>query len=212
VKLNNQPIIKDSQATLTFTDFSLNSYLDFISLRSLPTYKVTNSTIEFPANYIDGFYQAEVKIPLPVTPALFDYQQVIAKIAFIKQRYGIFLDPGLGKTYALGEIARQTHAAYPDKKILYVTALNILTQSREMCHDFFPDFPASVNLHDSKLTLKEWALLSDEPIAFINHEAFIKIEKLPDNIIEVLLDEASILKGGIGGNGKISKNLISACP
>ena len=202
MKLNNKPTITGNQATLTFNDFSLHSYLDFISIRSLPTYKVTGYEIEFPANYVDGYYQAEVKVPLEVTPHLFDYQKVISKVSFIKQRYGIFLDPGLGKTYVLGELIRQVHAAKPDRKLLYITALNILAQSREMCHYFsecldcswvgtstngkcqncnslntklvWPDFPPSLNLHDSGLTLKEWALLSDEPVAFINHEAFIK--------------------------------------
>ena len=239
MKLNNKPTITGNQATLTFNDFSLHSYLDFISIRSLPTYKVTGYEIEFPANYVDGYYQAEVKVPLEVTPHLFDYQKVISKVSFIKQRYGIFLDPGLGKTYVLGELIRQVHAAKPDRKLLYITALNILAQSREMCHYFsecldcswvgtstngkcqncnslntklvWPDFPPSLNLHDSGLTLKEWALLSDEPVAFINHEAFIKIESLPDNIEAVYLDEASILKGGMGGNGKIAKNLIASC-
>lgn len=211
MKLNNEPTINGNLATLTFTDFSLASYSDFISVRSLPTYKVTDNRVEFPANYVDGFYQEQVKIPLPLTPHLFDYQQVIAKVAFIKQRYGIFLDMGLGKTLVGGELIRQVYATAPAKKILYITALNILTQSMEMCHDFFPDFPQSINLHDSKLTLKEWALLGDEPVAFINHEAFIKIDTLPSNIEMVFLDEAGIMKGGIGGNGKIAKNLISAC-
>lgn len=211
MKLNNTPEIRDNQAYLTFEDFDLRSYLDFIQIRSLPTYKIIEHTAEFPANYVDGYYTAITKIPLPLTEQLFDYQKVIAKVAFIKQRYGIFLDPGLGKTYVLGELARQVHALDPTKKILYVTALNILAQSKEMCESFFVDFPLSINLHDSKLTLKEWALLGDEPVGFINHEAFIKIDTLPSNIEMVLLDEASILKGGQGGNGKISKNLIAAC-
>lgn len=211
MKLNNTPEIKDTTAYLTFEDFDLRSYLDFIQIRSLPTYKIKEHTAEFPANYVDGYYQAVTKIPLPLTEQLFDYQKVIAKVAFIKQRYGIFLDPGLGKTYVLGELARQVYALEPTKKILYVTALNILAQSKEMCETFFTDFPFSINLHDSKLTLKEWALLGDEPVGFINHEAFIKIDTLPSNIEMVLLDEASILKGGQGGNGKISKNLIAAC-
>lgn len=211
MKLYNQPTIDDNQASLEFNDFSLDSYQDYIAIRSLPTYKVTDNLITFPANYVDGFYQETVKIPLPVTEGLFDYQKVISKVSFIKQRYGIFLDPGLGKTYCLGEVARQVHAVKPDSKILYVTALNILTQSQEMCQSFFPDFPDSINLHNSKRTLKEWALLDNEPIAFINHEAFIKIEELPRNIELVLLDEASILKGGQGGNGKIAKNLIASC-
>jgi hypothetical protein len=211
MKLTNTPTITGNQAELTFNDFSLASYLDYIAIRGLPTYKVIDNTITFPANHVDGFYQERIKLPLSVTEKLFDYQQVIAKVSFIKGCYGIFLDPGLGKTYALGEVARQVHAAYPERKILYITALNILTQSQEMCQTFFDDFPASVNLHNSKRTLKEWALLDDESVAFINHEAFIKIDELPRNIELVLLDEASILKGGQGGNGKIARNLISAC-
>jgi len=211
MKLNNTPQINGTTASLEFNQFDLPSYLDFIQIRSLPTYKVTGNRAEFPANYVDGFYKEVVKIPLLLTERLFDYQQVISKVAFIKQRYGIFLDPGLGKTYVLGELARQVYSIEPTKKILYVTALNILTQSQEMCTDFFSDFPASVNLHNSKMTLREWALLGDEPVGFINHEAFIKIDHLPKNIEMVLLDEASILKGGQGGNGKIAKNLITAC-
>lgn len=212
MKLHNQPTINNSGiASVEFNDYSLLSYLDFIQIRGLPTYKVTDNRVDFPANYIDGYYEHKTKLPLEITPALFDYQQVVAKVAFIKQNYGIFMDMGLGKTLVGGELIRQVHAVAPDKKLLYVTALNILDQSLEMCQSFFADFPAAVNLHKSKMTLKEWCILGDEPVAFVNHEAFLKVDELPRNVELVFLDEASILKGGIGGNGKIAKNLIAAC-
>lgn len=206
MKLNNQPVIVKNRATVTLNNLDLDSYVDFINLRTLPIYQVKGNQIEFPANYLEGFYQEHNQLPLAITPNLFDYQQTIVKVAWIKERYGIFLDPGLGKTFILGELARQLHATISGKIVLCVP-LNILRQFEEMCKTFFLDFPPFVHLHGSKMTLKEWCLLGDERIAFVNHEAFIKPQELL-GVEAFLLDEASILKGGIGGNGKIAQNII----
>lgn len=216
MKLNNLPTITDNLATYQVTNFDLSTYLDFIQLRTLPAYKVkavkegrrtTRFDVTFSANYLEDVSLDNATLPLPLTPGLFDYQQVIVRVAHIKERYAIFADAGLGKTNCLAELARQAHASTTGK-ILFCIPLNILHQFEEMVSEFFPDFPPFIHLHKSKMTLDEWLAYDDVPrIGFVNHEAFIKSHNL-SNVDCFLLDESSILKGGQGGEGKIAKNLI----
>ena len=109
MNLNNQPVIKGNQAVYRVEDYDLATYQDFIQIRSLPAYKVTGQNIAFSATYLDKALENNVKLPLELTPGLFDYQQVVAKVAFLKKRYAIFADAGLGKTLIMGELARQLH-------------------------------------------------------------------------------------------------------
>jgi hypothetical protein len=220
MKLINQPTIVDNQALYRIDDFNLSSYLDFIQIRTLPSYKVkadqrkrgipTGYSIIFAASHLEDIELNSATLPLELTPGLFDYQQVIARVAHIKERYAIFADAGLGKTLTLGELARQAHAS-ESGKILFCIPLNILHQFEEMVVEFFVDFPPFVHLHGGKMSLDEWLAYDDVPrIGFINHEAFVK----PRNLAGVscfLLDESSILKGGQGGDGKIAKHLIGLC-
>lgn len=216
MKLNNPPVITNNQAIYQVTNFDLDTYLDFIQLRTLPAYKVkavkegrktVRFDVTFSASYLEDADFDSQALPLPLTPNLFDYQEVTVKVAHIKERYAIFIDAGGGKTLMLAELARQAHAS-EQGKILFCIPLNILHQFEEMVTEFFPDFPLFIHLHKSKMSLDEWLAYDDVPrIGFINHEAFIK----PHNLSGVdcfLLDESSILKGGQGGEGKIAKNLI----
>jgi hypothetical protein len=207
MKLNNQPSLNgNKQAIYTVKDFDLQSYQDVISIRSLPIYQVTDNQITFPQSYVNGHNQDKVNLPLPITEDLFDYQKVLVKVGFLKEKYGFFLDPGTGKTFILGELARQIHSC-TEGRIVICLPLNIMHQFEQMVKDFFPDFPAYDHLH--RKSLDDWCKHGKNRIAFVNHEAFIK----PVNLTGVdafLLDESSILKGGVGGNAKISKNIIAA--
>ena len=110
MKLNKTPVVNGKQSYYTFEDFSLQEYLDFIQIRQLPDYNVEDCTVTFQSQYLDTYIQDKVnRLPLEISPGLFDYQQVIAKVAFLKQRYAIFADAGSGKTIILGELARQIH-------------------------------------------------------------------------------------------------------
>lgn len=221
MNLNNQPAINNNQAVYTINNFDLATYQDIIQIRQLPHYQVNTqrnrahqpveTTISFDASHVQDFYQTH-ELPLSLTDGLFDYQQVICKVAFFKERYAIFADAGLGKTLVLWELARQVTAN--GSKAVMCVPLNILRQFEEMVIDFFPDCSQDsfVHLHNNKnMTLKEWSHYDDVPkVAFINHEAFIRIESNRGygKIDFFGLDESSILKGGQGGNGKIAKHLI----
>lgn len=207
MNLNNPIEFKDKQAIYTIHNYDTPTYEDLIKIRALPDYRVTGNQIKFRATYIDETLHEASELPLPLTDGLFDYQQVICKVAYLKEKYAIFADAGLGKTMILGELARQIHYAY-DGRIVICVPLNIMRQFEEMVLEFFPDFPPFIHLHkNKKITLEEWCHYGDERICFINHEAFIKSRKLV-NVIAFLNDEAGILKGGIGGNGKIAKHII----
>jgi superfamily II DNA or RNA helicase len=209
MNLNNQPEINGKEVIYTVKDFDLPTYEDLIVIRSLPDYQIIGNQIAFRSNYLNNERYEQGELPLPLSNNLFDYQQIIAKVAYHKERYGIFADPGLGKTFVLGELCRQVLAAHDGKAILCVD-VNILHQFEEMVIDFFPDFPEFIHLHNNKrITLEEWCEYGDERVAFINHEGFLK-ERHLKNVIFFGLDEASILKGGQGGNGKIAKNIIKS--
>lgn len=209
MKLNNQAIVEHNTAKVHLNKLDLASYTDLINLRTLPVYNVVGHTVEFPATYLDDYYKAhEKELPLPITDKLFDYQKVIVKVSYLKERYGIFLDPGLGKTMILGELVRQLYH-HVSGKIVVCVPLNIIRQFEEMCQTFFDDFPPFVHLHSSTMTMEEWCHYGDGRVAFVNHEAFIKPQDLK-GVDVFLLDEGSVLKGGIGGNGKIAQHIIKA--
>ncbi len=206
MKLNNPPKESGKYSAYTFTNFDLPEYNDFISIRQLPDYNVEDRTVTFQSQYLDTFISEGVsKLPLSITDDLFDYQKVIVKVAFMKQRYALFADAGMGKTLCLGELGCQIHAKETGK-ILFVIPLNIIVQFEEMVKEFFDDFPEFVHLHNNKeMSLKEWAVYDNVPrVGFVNHEAFIKSQDYLTKYLDCLIvDESSILKGGAGGNGKI---------
>ncbi len=208
MQLNNNPVIQGMQATVHIKQFDLPSYLDMLHIRSLPQYQVNGRKLTFPARYLDSTIDYR-QLPLSVTPWLFDYQQMLVKVAWLKRKYALFLDPGLGKTYVMAELARQIHTV-DNRKIIFCTELNPLRQLWEMCHEL--DFPESIYLYDNKMSFAEWVEYDDVPrVAFINHETFIRYNKnLSDKVSGFFLDESSILKGGSGGNGKIAKNIIAS--
>lgn len=207
MKLNNTPLIDGKQATLKIDNYDLSHYEDLINIRLLPMYDVNKNNITFPVNYLDNYTTEYKEMPLELTEGLFDYQKVCVKIGWIKERYCFFLEPGLGKTLILGELARQIHAS-TDGKIILCIPLNVISQFEEMM-SFFPDFPEYEHFH--RKNLEAWCKdeNSKTRIAFVNHEYFIQ-ERTLENVAAFLIDESSIFKGGVGGNGKISTNIIKA--
>lgn len=211
MKFNNQPEIIDKQAFYTVTNFDLPTYEDFLKIRTLPHYTVRKNKITFDASYIDHVITEQTKLPVGLQKGLFDYQEVICKVAFYKERYAIYADAGLGKTGMLYQLALLIIALSQKTigKIIVCVPLTVLHQFIEMS-DFFDAMPEMINLHNNKLmSLKEWCHYDNVPrIGFINHHAFIKPQELI-NVDAFLLDECHILRGGKGGSGKISKNLIA---
>lgn len=201
-----KPVIKDNQAFITFDDLTLESYQDFIKVKQLAKHEIKGNTAIFPASYVDDYWIENKKLPLPLTNGLFDYQKVMVQVGFVKQRYAFFADAGLGKTLVFGELIRQIYHSTTGKIVVCVP-LNILAQFEEMM-SFFPGFPEYDHLHNAKLKLDEWCILGDKRIAFINQEAFIRLDKPLKNVDAFFLDESSILAGGKDGNGKIAKNII----
>lgn len=211
MKLNNQPQINGNLATLHFKQFDLPSYLDLLTIRSLPQYEIERRKATFPAKYI-GEYTDYRQMPLGLISGDFDYQSMLTKIIWLKRKYAIFLDPGLGKTRIMAQVIRQL-AATSSQKIVFCTELNPLSQSFKMCLDLSNEFPDSIFLYGNKeMTFAEWIEYDNVPqVGFINHEQFIKYNKnLADKVCGFFLDESSILRGGSQGNGKIAKNIIAA--
>lgn len=209
MQLNNLATIEDNQATYTVSKFDSKHYQDMLTIRQLPQYDVIDEhTITFPARYLDATLDYK-ELPLPITSWLFDYQKMLVKVAWMKRKYALFLDPGLGKTAIMADLARQYHAVSTTEKIVFCTELNPLRQLYDMCNEL--DFPPSIFLYDNKsMNFESWLHYPDVPrIGFINHDYFIRHDRnFSDKVGQFFLDESSCLRGGAGGAGKIAKNLI----
>ena len=209
MKLNQAPKIENKIASYTIPNWLLEHYEDMLTIRTLPQYDVVDDrTINFPAKYFDSSLDY-AHLPLPLTNWLFDYQTMLVKVAWLKRKYALFLDPGLGKTYIMAELARQ-HFQVSTGKIVFCTELNPLKQLYDMCNEI-ADFPESIYLYNNKdMNFHEWLYYDDVPrIGFINHDYFIRYDKnISDKVDTFFLDESSCLRGGAGGSGKIAKNLI----
>lgn len=212
MKLNNQATITGNDASLRIKQFDLLSYLDLLEIRSLPQYQAYGRSLSFPSRYL-GETRDHRHMPLDLIDGDFDYQTMLVKVAWLKRRYAIFLDPGLGKTRIMAQLIRQLYTSNPTQKIIFCTELNPLSQGFKMCQALSADFPDSIYLYGNKeMTFAEWVEYDNVPrIGFINHEVFIRYNKnLADKVCGFFLDESSVLRGGAGGNGKIAKNIIAA--
>lgn len=98
MKLHNTPTITGNQASLTIKQFDLQSYLDLLEVRSIPQYQAVGRTLNFPARYLGEVIDHRY-MPLKIVDGDFDYQTMLTKIIWLKRRYAIFLDPGLGKCH-----------------------------------------------------------------------------------------------------------------
>src|SRR5574341_455964 len=121
MNLHNQTQINDGQASLYIKNFDLSHYLDLLTIRTLPQYEVHDRTMIFPARYLDSSLDY-VHLPLSITNWLFDYQKMLVQVCWLKRRYALFLEPGLGKTAIMAELSRQFHTVSPGK-IVFCTEL-----------------------------------------------------------------------------------------
>jgi len=93
---------------LGFDERSMDSYRQFLALKSLPQYAWDGEFAVFPDEYASRICGHEVKassLPYSANPKLFDYQRDIAEMALRKKKFAAFVDCGLGKTFILLDYA-----------------------------------------------------------------------------------------------------------
>ena len=181
---------------------SIDDYQTFINAKSLPSYKVTGTTIESPDEYATRLgLEAESK---PFTnwhrsEWLFDYQKAIVEMAIAKRKFAIFADCGLGKTPMLLEFAQAAHCQlkHIGKQVLIVSPLMVIPQTCDECDNFYGFRPEVV----SSSGLNEW-LQGSGKIGITNYEAMTeRVEQ--HNLGALILDESSMLKSHYGKWGQV---------
>jgi len=187
----------------------IESYADLLQVRTLPEYRfVTERQVETTVQALaaSGFLEEQPAVKsLPMNDGLFDYQAWTVERALDRQRFAIFADTGLGKTFMQLEWARQVATATKGR-VLIVAPLNIVRQTiAEADHFYGSNYPL-LDLTD-RAALEAW--LDERPwcIGITNYEKLDhRTEPLP--LSGVVLDESSILKQSMGVRRTA---LIAAC-
>src|ERR1035437_5219088 len=181
---------------------SMESYAAFLRIKSLPKFKFTGRTAEFPyesAAFVGNAVPESISTPVPYSPidGLFDYQLAITRLAIEKQKFGIFADCGLGKTMMFLEYARYVASVLPpDKCVLIISPLMVIKQTLAECHQFYSSDQIHVEpIRANQLTA--WLQNGEGRIGITNYDALT--DATPQGRIGCLiLDESSMLKSQYG--------------
>ena len=185
--------------TVDFNPSSAESYRRFLQVRNCPIYSFVGRRAFVPDEYADrlGFTIDRHDSDYAPMDGLYDYQRDIAATSIAKQKYAVFADCGLGKTFIILEFAK--HAANATgKRVLIVSPLMVCRQTIEEAKRFYGD------LNIERVTasaLQDW--LNDKPdgsIGVTNYEA-IKEGLSQGNLGALILDESSMLKSHYGAWG-----------
>lgn len=179
---------------------SIESYRQFLKIKSLPVYSITGRVADVPDEYVHllGIRQRKSKVIEPeLHPSLFDYQAAIARLAIAKRKYAVFADCGLGKTLVMLEFARHVRRVLPKKRILIISPLMVINQTCEESQRWFCETPEVVRSSN----LSKWITGKSGGIGITNYEALR--EDVPQgNLGALLLDESSLLKSSYGKYGQ----------
>ena len=175
----------------------IDQYERFVLCKSLATYEVRGRTV-----YTDRQSYARV-FDAPDTDAvdvdagyLFDYQRHVVMTALAAERYGAFLDCGLGKTAI--EMA-WVHAVAELGRVLYLCPLSVMEDVQRFCARYHGH--RMVDLRRGE----PWT--ASDPIAVLNWESRRELDMR--GVVGVCLDESSILKNGQGATRRWLTELAS---
>lgn len=185
---------------LTFDPKSVESYKQFLQLRSSPVYRWNGNAAIIPDEYASHFgLKSEPKhIEYSPIKQAFDYQRDIARMAIRKRKYAVFADCGLGKTLILLEYARHV-LSQCDARVLIVSPLMVCKQTIEEAGRFYKSKPMKVE-RVSASGLQEWLNAKGSAIGVTNYEA-IREGLTQGNLAALILDESSMLKSHYGAWG-----------
>jgi superfamily II DNA or RNA helicase len=177
------------------------SYAAFLRVKSLPKYKITGRTAEFPDEYASRLGVLPEPIPamgddyIPA-PHLWDYQAGVAAMAIRKQKFAGFIQCGKGKTGILHEFARHTAKAIrPEQAVLIVSPLMVIKQTIAEAKRFYDD---SLPIEQIKARdLADWLTSGTGKVGITNYEA-LDASVPQGRLGSLILDESSLLKSAYG--------------
>ena len=176
---------------------SLDGYRTFLAVKRLPVYRFVGREAWFPDEYAGRVGAA----PLPPAaaayrphPGLFDYQADVARLAIMKRKFAVFMEPGRGKTLIDFEFAH--HALdHTRGRVLLVAPLNVVGQMLAEHRIFYPGRPAPD--HVRAPGLQAWLDGSGPAFGVTNYEA-IRAGLSRGNLSALILSESSMLKSHYG--------------
>ena len=190
-----------------YLDDSLDSYRTFLRIKSLPRYEIHGRMAWFPDEYAGDIgvpATAQNAAGYEPRPGLFDYQRAIVSLAVEKRRYAIFADCGLGKTLMLLEFARHVREASPDKPVLIVSPLMVVSQTLAEAAKFYGDTLPIEQVQAKDLA--KWLATPGGRIGITNYDALR--DDTPDgDLAGLILDESSMLKSHYGKWGQVCLRL-----
>lgn len=189
--------------TIMIDELNLENYQKFLAAKSLPIHRVVRNRI-----FVEDFSKTIVdpkKIQL--SQYLFDYEQVIVKLALKKKRYAVFADVGLGKTAIFLEWLRQLAPVVAPQKLIILTQLHLIQQTIEEDIKWYGDTQI-ININREFDGDVFRYLESDYMVGIVNIDKFRNTIRLSDHIGALVLDESSCLKNE---TGVIRTNIINGC-
>lgn len=178
--------------TVNFDSNSVESYHQFLAVRSLPQYRIAGSKAIVPDEYASLLgLVPERKIDSEYVPSefMFDYQRDITRLAIKKKKFAIFADCGLGKWLMICEYARHAMVA-TGKRVLIVMPLLCVQQQIQETEKFYGESLPVEQVPSGKVA--EWLAQPGTGIGLTNYECF-RNEIPKGNIGVLILDEASTL-------------------
>lgn len=175
-------------------------YRRFLAVKRLPQYRIAGGFAWFPDEYADrvgAVDEAHPPADYAPHPQMLDYQQGIARLAVEKERFAVFADCGLGKTFILLDFARNAADHLPaGRRVLIVAPLMVIGQTIAEAAKFYGDSLPIRRV--SAADLQDWLNGEGEDgIGITNYDA-IHDDLTPGVLGSMILDESSMLKSHYG--------------
>ena len=189
---------------VTLNTNSIEDYRMFLKIKELPVFKIRGHSATFPDEYaarIGKPRPPRKKLRYEPNPAAYDYQRDICEMSIEKGKFGIFAEPGRGKTLMFLDNARHALRELPKSKcVLIVSPLMVVSQTMDECNRFYNGDLAIEQVKPA--ALQNW-LNGDrkERLGIVNFEAF-RNDLRPGDVGGLIPDEFSIAKSAYGKYGR----------
>lgn len=197
---------------LEFDTNSMQSYEQFLRLKSIPSYWWEGRSAVIPDDYahlVDSTSERLEGVSYQPSNHCFDYQRDIARLAIQKRKYAVFADCGFGKTIIQFEVLRHALRETPEGKFLLVAPLMVVRQTMQELQKFYGYEIAIQQLNSNNL--QEWLSSPNGARVGITHYETFRDDYQRGELVGLFLDESSMLKSHYGKWGarliKLGKGL-----